>query len=196
MYKNNKSLILASSSPRRKDLLTSLNIDFSITTKEINEDQLQGETKIDYLKRISVSKGKTIALENPNKWVLSADTLVAIDEQIFRKPQNSTDARATLSKLSNKTHSVLTAYTLQHYAEQISITKIVSTKVVFKKLKPQVIDAYIKSNEVFGKAGSYAIQGFGATLVQSIDGSYTNVVGLPISTLVDDLLDLKIIALK
>lgn len=177
-------LVLASSSPRRKRLLKQVGIPFRVLNAGIEEDGMD-EGRPDAAARLLAEK-KARAVQNKAKshWILGADTMVVLENSILGKPGDPEEARAMLSTLGGKEHRVITGFCLLDPLFRVSHLESVSTLVRFKLLSPMEIDAYINTGEPFGKAGSYAIQGIGAFLVESISGSYTNVVGLPVCALI------------
>ncbi len=172
-------IILASKSPRRKELLSFITTDFTVKSADVDETLPQGITPdkaVEYLSRI-----KAEPLKNENDIVIGADTVVALDGKILGKPRDEADAFATLRMLSGKEHSVFTGVSVIK-GEKIE-TFSVQTKVKMFELTDEEIEEYIATAEPFDKAGSYGIQGKGSLLVEKIDGDYFNVVGLPISRL-------------
>ncbi|MFH1154182.1 MAG: Maf family protein [Pseudomonadota bacterium] len=191
--KNNRSLILASKSPRRKYLLEQAGITVAIIPADIEEKRFPGESPEEYVKRLSREKAETIANQNPGSWVIGADTIVVINDTILEKPASNEDARQMLAKLSNTIHTVFTGYTLCCMECGKTITCSARTEVLFKHLSAREIEWYIRTGEPFDKAGAYAIQGLGTFLVRSINGSYTNVVGLPVCEIIELLVSENII---
>jgi septum formation protein len=187
-------IILASASPRRQQFLTDFGIDFTIATAAIKETPFVAEQPDDFVKRMAVEKATAISLQYDNQWIIAADTVIAIDQQILGKPQDATQAVDILMQLSGKTHQVLTGYCLLHQQKQILISQYAATKVKFWAFPRRIAAAYIACGESMDKAGAYAIQGRGTYLVQSITGSYSNVVGLPMTAVINLLLDYQIIA--
>jgi len=172
--------VLASNSPRRRELLSLLGIDFRVHSPEIEEKREPPETPLEYVKRISALKAECVAaFYSDFDFLLSADTIVVIDKGIIGKPEDDSDAIRMLKKLSGKTHRVITAYTL--ITKDKTFTEAVSTGVTFKKLKSEEIKRYVETGEAQDKAGAYAIQGYAAYMVEHISGSYTNVMGLPLA---------------
>lgn len=172
-------IILASKSPRRKELLSLITEDFIIKTADVDESLpkgIQPDKAVEYLSRI-----KAEPFDNGTDTVIGADTVVAIDGRILGKPKNRDDAFNMLKMLSARAHSVFTGVTVIRPDQ--SITFSVETKVKFFDLTDEEINRYINTDEPYDKAGAYAIQGKGSLLVEKIDGDYFNVVGLPISTL-------------
>ena len=188
-------LILASQSPRRRNLLEQAGIDFSVVPSNFDENSVKLSSPDVYVRQLAESKARDISEQYPASWVIGADTIVFIDDTILGKPGSSSEARTMLKNLSGKTHQVLTGYCVCCQRIDRFFSDAVKTEVCFKKLTEREIDWYIDSGEPFGKAGAYAIQGIGAFLVKRIDGSYTNVVGLPVCEVVELLINEKIIEL-
>ncbi len=186
--KNEKLLILASQSPRRKYLLEQAGLDFSIIPSDVDESAVPLEVPVDYVKKLAEIKAGDIAERYPDNWVLGADTIVLIDDEILGKPESKAGALSMLQKLNGRTHQVYTGYSLICRSKKKVISKTVITDVVFKDLTGHELEWYINTPEPFDKAGSYAIQGLGTFLVKSINGSYTNVVGLPVCEVIESLL--------
>lgn len=180
-------VILASKSPRRKELLHQLVSSFEIIIPNIDEYLYPFE-------ELSIQKGRSISLEHPNDYILSADTLVMKNNIVFGKPKDKIEAKKMLEELSGSVHTVKTIYSIICKNNNIEITKIVESKVYFNKLSNELIDKYIESGSPFDKAGGYGIQDKEYNLVNYIEGSYTNVVGLPIEEIKKDFIELKIIA--
>ena len=181
------SLILASASPRRQELLRSVGLKFKIIPAHINENYLAGESPRQHVKRLSIDKAMVIARKYPEAWVLGADTIVVIDGLILGKPENKTQARKMLQKLSGREHKVFTGFTIAHVAAEIYRTKVIQSAVQFKTISPKEMDWYVASDEPYDKAGGYAVQGQGAFFIKSIRGSYTNVIGLPLCEVLEEL---------
>ena len=180
-------LILASASPRRAELLTSAGFEFEISPANVDESRFPGEQPASYALRVAVAKADaaTRVDSSAGDVVLAADTVVVIGDRILGKPVDDADARSMLGLLSGTVHTVLTAVVLRTTAEQRSA--VVVTRVHFRRLLDEEIDWYLETGEPDGKAGAYAIQGQAARFIDWIDGSWSNVVGLPIET-VDRLL--------
>ncbi len=185
--------ILASGSPRRRELLSSLGITFTVIKSDIDETQHAGEPPLDYVRRLSSAKadavaakleGSALVLAADTVVILAADTLGILDGEILGKPVDAADARHMLQRLRDRGHIVCTALTLlQTGAAERQITRLTQTEVSMRAYTDDEIDAYIATGDPFDKAGSYAIQHEGFHPVARIDGSYTNVVGLPLETL-------------
>ena len=188
-------LILASRSPRRQNLLEQAGIEFSVIPSSFDENSVKLTAPDDYARQLAESKARDISDQYPASWVIGADTIVFIDDIILGKPGSKSEARTMLKSLSGKTHQVLTGYCVCCQKTDWLFSDTIKTDVRFKKLTEKEIDWYINSGEPFGKAGAYAIQGIGAFLVKRIDGSYTNVVGLPVCEVVELLINKQIIEL-
>lgn len=175
-----RRLILASSSPRRQELLTQIGVPFSVQVPAIDETPLVGEAPPAYVQRMAEEKALAVlAQQKGDVCVLAADTSVIVDGLILGKPADAAEAKAMLLRLSGREHQVLSAIAV---ADQNRLNShVVSCKVAFRTLTDAEIDAYWHTGEPRDKAGSYAIQGLGAVFVQAIHGSYSAVVGLPLA---------------
>jgi septum formation protein len=182
-------LILASKSPRRRYLLQQAGLEFSIVPSEFDESSVMLSSPASYVKCLAESKAQDISQKYPDSWIIGADTIVLIDTTILGKPASDDEARVMLRSLSDRTHQVLTGYCICHKNNAYLFSETVTTDVHFKKLTHAEIDWYIKSGEPFDKAGAYAIQGVGSFIVKKINGSYTNVVGLPVCEVVEFLME-------
>ncbi|GHD25752.1 Maf family protein [Halioglobus pacificus] len=171
-------LILASASPRRHALLTQLGVSFSVQSADIDETPMPAEAAREYVERIASEKAKTVAAFYPNCAVLAADTSVVVDGDILGKPADARAGLAMLARLSGRTHQVMTGICL--IANSSSIVESVITDVTFAGLDRATCEAYLATDEPYDKAGGYGIQGLGGAFVTSIQGSYSNVVGLPL----------------
>lgn len=193
---NKKQLYLASQSPRRAQLLEQVGVAFEILPSGVNERPMHDELAKDYVNRLAVAKAKagwqTMLIKClPKLPVLGADTTVVLDNEIMGKPENKKHGIAMLSSLSDTTHQVMTSVCLYYneseeeagsdFAKEIILSVTNVSEVTFHKLSEQQIESYWRSGEPKGKAGAYAIQGFGAVFVAQLKGSYSSVVGLPLS---------------
>ncbi len=169
-------LILASASPRRAELLAAAGVEFTVRAADIDETIQSHESPHDYVLRLS--REKACAVAEGNELVLAADTTVVINGQIAGKPVDAEDARRMLHSLSGQWHEVLTAVSLLRAGSVLS--DIASTRVKFAELSDAEIDWYVSTGEPMDKAGAYAIQGHASLFVERIEGSYSNVVGLPV----------------
>ncbi len=175
-------------------MLESLGIDFQVVASGVHEDMGSScETPGPSASRWASAKARRVAGEFPGAWVLAADTVVAQDGHVFGKPVDEADATSMLLMLSGRTHRVFSGMVLMHLEKGVYRESVVSTAVTFRILRLDEIRAYVGTGEPFDKAGGYGIQGLGAFLVQSIEGSYTNVVGLPLGETLDWLLEHGII---
>jgi septum formation protein len=180
-----KQLILASTSPRRQELLKQVSIPFVIRKKEVDESQVKNLPPAELVKVLCKLKGKSVPIQHDDEVILAADTIVSYQNQIFGKPKNKDKAFSMLKKLSGNTHEVFTGvYIASKNKERVFVEE---TKVQFWDLSDEDIYSYIQSGEPYDKAGGYGIQGMGSLLVKKIDGDYFNVVGLPISKCVREL---------
>jgi septum formation protein len=180
-----KTLILASASPRRSELLRWAGLDFEIHPGEVDETTGTDESPRDYVLRLALAKADKVAAVFPDSWVLSADTSVVAGGQILGKPQSHREARKMLQLLAGRPHQVITGVCLLNKNMRINVLKHVTTRVRFRALTEDDIERYIASGEVWDKAGAYAIQGQGAAMIHEIEGSYTNVIGLPIEEVIE-----------
>jgi septum formation protein len=171
-------LILASASPRRRDLLGQLGLRFEVSAADIDETPHPGEPAPDYVLRLAREKGRAVATRNPGAWVLAADTTVVLGSELMGKPRDAAEARQMLGRLSGKTHEVMTGVALAGPTAEHST--VVRSRVTFRALSAEEIAWYAGTGEPLDKAGSYAIQGKGGFLVASAEGSPTNIIGLPL----------------
>ena len=171
------TLHLASSSPRRKEILESLGLSFSSGGVDVDESRQEGESPQEMVLRLAEAKARAVEI-GESVIVLGADTAVVLGEEVFGKPGGCEDALETLARLSGKTHRVLTGVAL--YSAQGIRTALSSTEVRFREIGPDEALAYWQSGEPCDKAGAYAIQGLGGVFVEAIAGSYSGVVGLPV----------------
>lgn len=174
-------LVLASASPRRADLLRSVGLAFDVVPADIDESVRQGETPAAYVARLSQEKVAKVASAVPGAIVVAADTTVDVDGQILEKPIDDVDARRMLTLLSGRSHLVHTGVTVVGDASGLAPTLVVETTVTFVELGRRAIDWYVSTGEAAGKAGAYGIQGAAGAFVSRVDGSVTNVVGLPLA---------------
>lgn len=190
----NYSFILASESPRRKELFSKLAIPFEVQPANI-EEVVEGKlTPEDMAISIAYKKTVPIVEKNPNAIVIGADTIVHLEQESLGKPTSPEQAKAYLKKLSGRTHTVVTGVSIQGSGTSISFAE--STHVTFYELTDEQIDAYVATGDSLDKAGAYGIQTMGGLFVKKIEGDYNNVVGLPISRLFQTLLTLEVIKLE
>ncbi len=188
---NQGKIILASQSPRRKELLEKNGISFSVYVTDADESVSEKLSPANLVEELSYRKAESAAKAFLDEKVLiiAADTVVALQDEIFGKPEDEEDARRMLSLLSGKAHSVFTGVTLAYVKDkEVSYKKIVcETKVYFYPITEEEITEYIQTGEPFDKAGSYAIQGIASKFVEKIEGDFDNVVGLPVYAIFEDL---------
>jgi septum formation protein len=186
-------LILASASPRRRDLLSTLGLTFQVVTAEIEEIPLPHEAPRDFALRVAEKKALVVGVKYPHAWVIGADTVVVIEGAILGKPRDRDDAKRMLQHLAGREHVVITGYTLVKVADDKKVGGVEETRVKIDSLEERAIDWYVDTGEPLDKAGGYAIQGKGAFMVEWIEGSYTNVVGLPLCQIMRLLKDVGIV---
>ncbi|MFP4572819.1 MAG: Maf family protein [Desulfobacterales bacterium] len=180
-----RKIILASESPRRRRLLEESQIKFRVIPSRIDETAINRAHPVKHARALAEAKAMAVSKKNPDAWVVGADSIVVIDDQILNKPGSAEDAYMMLSLLSGRTHRVITGYSivcgsLKHFHSDACVTR-----VTFKKLTDTEIRWYLQTPEPWDKAGAYAVQGTAAFMVKHIQGSYTNVVGLPVCEVVD-----------
>ncbi len=182
-----KTIILASASPRRKELLEKIGLRFEVEPSNYEEDMQSGLEPHELAQKISLEKAKVVAGKHENAIVIAADTFIVFGGQILGKPHTAKEARKMLEAISGQSHSVVTGFSIIDTDTNKMLSRAVETKVYIRKLTPAEIDAYVRSKEPLDKAGAYAIQGLGAVFVEKIEGDYFNVIGLPLSALVEAL---------
>ena len=173
-------IVLASASPRRAELLRAAGIDFEVQPANVDETIGAGESAIDYVSRLAETKGRLVYERDSGRTVLAADTAVVVDEHILGKPLDEADAVRMLRLLSGRTHDVLTAVSVFHPGGIVD-TRVDTTTVEFAPLSEGDINWYVSTGEPMDKAGAYAVQGLASRFVSRIEGSYSNVVGLPVA---------------
>ncbi len=195
MMTNAPQLILASQSPRRRYLLEQAGLAFAVVPSAFDEDSVQLTDPADYVKTLAAAKADEVAGQYPGSWIIGADTIVTIDNAILGKPGDPGEARQMLEQLGGQSHCVYTGYAIVCKNRRVNIIQAIKTDVQFKDLAADEIEWYIQTGEPFDKAGAYAIQGMGTFLVRRINGSYTNVVGLPVCEVIEDLLRLGVVTM-
>lgn len=178
-----KTIVLASSSPRRKELLKNIGLTFTVDPSEICEAQPAGSRPAELAKTLSLHKARAAALRHGDSIIIAADTIGVLDGRILGKPLDAHHARKMLTEMSGRCHSVITGFTVVDSATGRAVSRTVETKVFFRKLTRAEISRYVNTGEPLDKAGAYAIQGLGALLVDRIEGDYSNVIGLPLCEL-------------
>ena len=189
-------LILASESPRRYELLKQIGLDFKVVPSKVLEEFVQAESPRDHVIRLAEAKAREVANKYPDRWVVAADTIVCINGSILGKPKGREEAAEMLRRLSGQDHRVLTGFSVCRLEKGESDKEVVQTVVRMKPLTLEEIQWYVHTREPFDKAGGYAIQGIGSFMIESIQGSYTNVVGLPLCELVQMLTRLGVITIS
>lgn len=189
-------IILASNSPRRRELLGMAGIKFEVIPASFDEESVPFMEPSEYTKLLAEQKALEIARKNPDHMVIGADTIVVIDDQILNKPSSKNDATKMMRMLSGRTHRVFTGICLACLSEHRIYTDSIITDVTFKSLTNEEINWYTNTDEPYDKAGGYAVQGAGVFMIESINGSYTNVIGLPVSHVLSHLLDNGFISYK
>ncbi len=187
-------LVLASASPRRQALLAGQGLCFEVVPSTLKEPNPEpGETPTEYASRMARIKGQDIATRHPDKVVISADTIVVQGPNILGKPKNARDALTMLTSLSGCWHEVMTGFCVLRHRDGLSHCRTVTTLVHMADNSQAMLQAYIDTKEPMDKAGAYGIQGIGAFLVDEVQGSYTNVVGLPLRSVLNILLEIEAI---
>ncbi len=176
-------LVLASGSPRRRELLALLGLPFEVVPADVDESVRPGETPVELVRRLALAKADAIALSDDDAVVLAADTIVDVAGEILGKPTDADDARRMLRSLSARTHLVHTAVAVRRDGR--TVQDVVTTAVSMTTMSDAAIEWYLATGEPMDKAGAYAIQGTGGAFVAAIDGSASNVVGLPLATVVE-----------
>ncbi|HXX38100.1 MAG TPA: Maf family nucleotide pyrophosphatase [bacterium] len=188
------TIVLASGSPRRAALLASAGVSVTVAPSEVAESAGPGESPEAYVRRLAGAKARDAASRTPGRFFIGADTVVLSGEAMLGKPTDSAEAARMLRGLSGRTHLVLTGYEVYDRTTSRALGGTVSTRVRFKTLRQSEIMAYVATGEPLDKAGAYGIQEGAAYMVERIDGSYTNVVGLPLAEVVEALVRLGAIA--
>jgi len=184
-------IILASRSPRRKDILEKLNLSFVIDPPDIDESPIKNESPINYVQRISAAKAEIVAQRHDKQCiVIAADTTVELQGEIFGQPRDLDEARLMIHKLSGKTHAVHTAVSVR--CEMKIATAVDTAQVTMREVSNELLEWYTGTGESIGKAGAYAVQGHGAALVAGVTGELDTVIGLPVRLLTSLLADLGI----
>lgn len=190
-----RHITLASGSPRRKEYLNRYGLEFDVITGGIDESSTEGERPLDFALRMAKEKSRVVRKQcSPESVVISADTIVIVNGRIVGKPSDHASVLPMLKQLNGFKHQVITAYCIYDIPNEKEQTRAVETDVQFNHVPEDMLKAYAYSMEPLDKAGAYSIQGLGTILVESINGSYNNVVGLPIEILMLDLLEMEVIS--
>lgn len=193
-FRTQSEFVLASASPRRKELLTQLAIPFEVIPSDVEETLIKEETVEEYVANVARFKTQHVARKCPNKTVIGADTIVVFENRMLHKPKTEEEAIAHLQQLSGHKHTVLTAVVIiaSDGEETVFVER---TDVQFRQLTQPLIEAYVRSGDPFDKAGGYGIQTLGALFIERIEGDYHNVVGLPLATLFEKLVQLNLLTI-
>ncbi len=190
-------LILASKSPRRYELLKRIGLDFDVVGSRVEEgDLVAGESPQEHVLRLAEAKALDVGTRYPDCWVIGADTVVYVDGAVLGKPKKRGEALRMLSLLSGKEHWVVTGCSVNHVGRNKGGREAVRTAVKMKPLTEAEAKWYVRTGEPFDKAGGYAIQGIGSFMIESIRGSYTNVVGLPLYEVIQMMIRLRVLTLS
>ena len=179
-------MILASKSPRRKEILEDFGFGIEIIAEDVVEESSQTDSLL-WAQDIALKKGRVVAGKNKERWVISADTVVVFNDEFLGKPKDKDEAKKILEKLSGNTHEVVTAVAMMNLSQNIEFAFADVTEVKFKKLDSKEIEWYVESGEPMDKAGSYGIQGKAAVFIKGIEGDYYNVVGFPIARFLQEI---------
>lgn len=193
-FRNAAAFILASASPRRREMLAGLGLHFRVEAAEADERVLAGEGPADFVVRVARDKAMIVMERSPGLWVLAADTVVVLDNEILGKPADAADAVLMLKRLSGREHEVWTGFCLGQGGQGGEVCRAVKTAVSFADLSDPVIQAYVRTGDPLDKAGAYGIQFLGGFMVRGINGSYSNVVGLPLAEVIAEMSALGLIA--
>ena len=191
-----KKIILASTSPRRKELLEKTGLIFETASSSYEEDMTLALPPKELAMHLSMGKAKAVSAIHQNAIIIAADTFVAYQDQVLGKPHTPEKAKETLEMLSGKSHSIITGFTILDPENDESFSHAVETVVHFKHLTEEEIQNYIATGEPLDKAGAYAIQGLGSELVDRIEGDYSNIVGLPVEEVLKALKNFGVIITK
>src|SRR3989344_8421951 len=182
-----RKIVVASASRRMKKLLEQIGLQFEVCVSNFDEKEGSNLTPHELAKNLSLGKAKEVASKYKNAIIISADTFVSFKGAILSKPETKENARQTLKLLSGRAHPIITGFTILDTRTGKTVSKSIETKVYMKKLTDEEIEGYIKTGEPLDKAGAYGIQERGAMFVEKIEGDYSNVVGLPLYELVEEL---------
>ncbi len=188
MYINEKQIILASESERRKILLEDVGIDFIVIPSNFDEEKIPASEPEDYTIALSKAKAETVAVNRPNSWIIAADTIVVAGKEILGKPKSRQGAFDMIKKLSGNIHTVYTGYYITFYAEKKSFKGCEKTYVCSKDISEKEIIHYLDNGKPYDKSGGYSLLGPSSLFIKSINGSYTNVLGLPVCEIMEILI--------
>ena len=196
IYRTTAPLMLASRSPRRIDFLTALGLQFRVIPADVDESFMEGETFEEHVLRLSVKKARAVSAHHSEEYILGADTLVAVENRLLGKPEDKEDAARMLRILSGNTHRVISGFSIIRESTGDIHRQCVETGVTMRNIHPNEIEAYTATKEPLDKAGAYAIQGMAMTMVTEVQGSYTNVVGLPVPEVITALMELGAVVVE
>lgn len=182
-----KSIILASTSTQRKELMEKLGLEFQVVSSNYEEDMNSKLKPLELAKTLSAGKVEAVVSRYPNHVIIGADTFIALGNELLGKPHTEEKATQMLKRISGKPISVITGFTIIDTSENKKISRAVETKVHIKELSDEEIANYVKTKEPLDKAGAFAIQGIGAVIVKKIDGDFFNIMGLPLFDLSESL---------
>ena len=191
-----RRFILGSASPRRKELLAGVGLAFEVIVSAVDETPDRGESAENMVRRLAQAKAEAVAALHPGAWVLGADTTVLIDGQILGKPDSPAQACEMLKQIQGRTHQVWGAFALRCVEAGVGLIEAHRSEVTLEPIPAAQISAYVATGEPLDKAGSYAVQGIGAAFIRSVHGSYTNVVGLNLAAVVQQLLAHGVVELR
>jgi septum formation protein len=182
-----RKIILASTSPRRKELLSGTGLEFEIIAGNYEEDMTLPVPPQDLVTHLSRGKAESVSSPDRNAIIIAADTIVALGNLVLGKPHAKEKAKEMLCKLSSSTHQVITGFTIKDEKSNKIISRAVVSHVVFRRLEDLEIDEYVETGEPLDKAGAYAIQGLAQKFIERIEGDESNIVGLPVQALLEEL---------
>jgi septum formation protein len=191
-----KSIILASTSPRRKELMEKLGLEFQTVSSDYEENMDSKLEPLELAKTLSAGKAEAVASQYPDHIIIGADTFIALDNKLLGKPHTEIKAAEMLKHISGKPISVITGFTIIDTSKNKKISKAIETKVYIKDLSDEEITSYVKTKEPLDKAGAFGIQGIGAVIVRKIDGDFFNVMGLPLFDLSESLKEFGVYVLS
>jgi len=191
-----KKIILASDSPRRRDILKLTGLNFSVHASTYDEDLDLPLRPRELARYLSRKKAEAVANKHRNAIIIAADTFIVIKDRLIGKPRNESDAVKILKMLNGKAHSVITGFTIIDTESSKTLSRSIATRVFFRKLDKGEINTYVRSGEPLDKAGAYAVQGLGAVFIEKIEGDFFNVMGLPLCALTESLKKFGIHILK
>jgi septum formation protein len=191
-----RKIVLASASPRRKDIMRITGLNFTVCTSDYKEDLDLSLKPRELARFLSLKKAEAVKHQYKNAIIIAADTFIVFKNRLLCKPRTDKEAEKMLRMLNGKAHSVITGLTIMDTVSSKKLSRSVETKVYFKKLGREEISAYVRSKEPLDKAGAYAIQGLGAVFIEKIDGDFFNVMGLPLYALTESLKKFGVYVLK